>query len=64
MSWVCPGVELVFARRFRFIRVFIKLDLPTLERPTKAISGNADSGYSEGFVALVKNSAAVIFITP
>jgi dihydroneopterin aldolase len=29
-----------------------------------AVDVSADNGYSEGFVALVKNSAAVIFITP
>jgi hypothetical protein len=44
ISWVRPGVELVFTRRFRFKSVLISEDLPTLERPEKAISGKSAVG--------------------
>ena len=62
MSWVRPGVELVFTRRLRLTRVLIRLDLPTFERPAKAISGSSAGGYWEGFVALVTNSADLIIM--
>ena len=45
ISWVLPGVELVFTRRLRLTSVLIREDFPTLERPAKAISGNAAEGY-------------------
>jgi len=60
ISWVRPGVELVFTRRFLFTRVFIREDLPTLERPAKAISGKTAGGYWDGLTALVTNSADLI----
>jgi hypothetical protein len=41
---VRPGVELVFTRRLRFTRVLIREDLPTLDRPEKAISGKIAGG--------------------
>jgi hypothetical protein len=62
ISWVRPGVELVFTRRLRLTRVLIRLDLPTLERPAKAISGYFTGGYWAGLVALVTNSADNIFM--
>src|SRR5258705_7437757 len=37
-SWVRPGVCEVLARPLRLVRALMRLDLPTLERPTKAIS--------------------------
>jgi hypothetical protein len=39
----------------------IKLDLPTLERPRKAISGLESRGQSASLKALLRNSA-LIFI--
>jgi hypothetical protein len=50
-------VQLVRTSFFLFTRTFISDDLPTLERPAKAISGYSDLGYSPGLVALVMNSA-------
>jgi hypothetical protein len=40
----------------------IRLDLPTLERPTKATSGNSAGGYWDGLVALVTNSADLMIM--
>ena len=57
INCVRPGVALVRARRLRFTKVLIREDLPTLERPMKAISGNLLEGYWEGFTALLINSA-------
>src|SRR5712671_6850599 len=37
-SWVRPGVWEVLARLLRLVSALMRLDLPTLERPTKAIS--------------------------
>jgi hypothetical protein len=62
MSWVRPGVRLVFTSRFRFRIVLIKEDFPTLDRPAKAISGNIAGGYCEGLAALVTNSADLMII--
>jgi hypothetical protein len=59
---VRPGVELVFTRRFRFKSVLIREDLPTLERPEKAISGKLAEGYWDALTALLINSADFIFI--
>ena len=44
MSWVRPGVELVFTRRLRFTRVLIREDLPTFDLPVKPISGKIARG--------------------
>jgi hypothetical protein len=41
----------------------IKEDFPTLERPTNANSGHAESGYCLQDTAPVRNSAEIIFIT-
>jgi hypothetical protein len=62
INWVRPGVALVFTRRLRFNRVLIREDLPTLERPVKAISGNTGAGYCSGLTALLTNSADFIII--
>jgi len=62
ISWVRPGVALVFTRRLRFTRVLIREDLPTLERPVKAISGKTASGYWAGVTALLTNSADFMII--
>ena len=43
ISWVHPGFELVLTRFFRFTRVLINEDLPTLDLPAKAISGRSGS---------------------
>src|SRR5262247_2077781 len=37
-SWVRPGVREVRASALRAVSALIRLDLPTLERPAKAIS--------------------------
>ena len=60
--WVRPGVELVFTKFLRPNNIFIREDLPTLERPENAISGLSGGGYWEGFTALVTNSADLTFI--
>ena len=44
IDWVLPGVELVFAMPRRFSSLLIREDLPTLERPAKAISGRSSAG--------------------
>ena len=62
ISWVRPGVELVFTRRLRFKSVLISEDLPTLERPAKAISGKSVEGYWDGLTALLTNSADFMII--
>src|SRR5215468_4428984 len=43
-SWVRPGVCEVRARLLRPVSALIRLDLPTLERPAKAISSPAIGG--------------------
>src|SRR6516164_6634937 len=43
-SWVRPGVREVLARLLRLVSALIRLDLPTLERPTKAISSPLMAG--------------------
>jgi len=37
-------VELVLASFFRFVKTFIREDLPTFDRPAKAISGLSGGG--------------------
>src|SRR5665647_2135978 len=61
ISCVLPGVLLVLASLFRPTSVFIRDDFPTLERPTKAISGKIPGGYWGGQTALFINSALIIF---
>src|SRR5215813_3197914 len=43
-SWVRPGVCDVLARPLRLASALMRLDLPTLERPTKAISSPRMTG--------------------
>ena len=62
ISWVRPGVELVLTRCLRLTRVLISDDLPSLERPVKAISGKAAEGYWDGLTALLTNSADLMII--
>ncbi len=57
ISWVRPGVRDVLTRRLRLTKILINDDFPTLDRPEKAISGNASGGYWDGLVALVMNLA-------
>src|SRR5688572_19748093 len=59
---VRPGVEEVRARPRTESRELIRLDLPTLERPRKAISGLGSRGQSASWKALFRNSALVTFI--
>src|SRR3981189_1261670 len=59
-SWVRPGVLEVRANALRLVSALIRLDLPTLERPAKAIStpsgGGSDS--SEEAADRKRHSAA------
>src|SRR5271163_1334034 len=50
MVWVRPGVLLVFAT-LPATSELMRLDLPTLERPTKAISGALGGGNCPGSAA-------------
>src|SRR6185503_6180722 len=59
---VRPGVEDVRARPRTASRELIKLDLPTFERPKKAISGFASRGQSASLKALLRNSAVTTFM--
>src|ERR1700704_5499583 len=43
-SWVRPGVFEVRASALRMVSALIRLDLPTLERPAKAISTPSGGG--------------------
>src|SRR3978361_1427071 len=43
-SWVRPGVLEVRANALRLVSALIRLDLPTLERPAKAISTPSGGG--------------------
>src|SRR5512137_216489 len=61
-SCVLPGVALVLTRLFRFRNALIREDLPTFERPEKAIWGRSSSGNCFGPAALVTNSAERIFM--
>ena len=54
---VQPGVELVRAKFLRFISLFSKLLLPTLERPANAISICSGGGNSDCALAAAENSA-------
>src|SRR5512139_426358 len=54
---VLPGLALVRATVCP-TSALIRLDLPTLERPTRAISGAPSAGRSRGPAALLMNSVA------
>jgi len=59
---VQPGVLLVLARFFFRAMVLMREDFPTLDLPAKATSGSFPSGYWEGRVADLTNSADTIFM--
>src|SRR6185503_7861228 len=61
-DWVRPGVEEVRARPCTRSRELMRLDLPTFERPRKAISGFESRGQSSSLNALLRNSAVTTFI--
>src|SRR6185437_1035091 len=54
-SWVRPGVREVRARLLRPVRALIRLDLPTFERPAKAISTPRIAGNDAGVPAAATN---------
>src|SRR5678815_5044073 len=56
-DWVRPGVDEVRARPRTWSRELMRLDLRTLERPRKAISGFESRGQSSSLNALLRNSA-------
>ena len=58
MSSVLPGVEDVFARLLWLQSMFIRLDLPTFERPMKAYSFFVSLGHFS-IVGLLSVKAAV-----
>ena len=60
---VLPGSLLVLASFFLLIIVLIKEDLPTLDFPTKTISGNPFVGYCFGETADISNLGSLINIT-
>ena len=62
MSNVLPGVELVFANLRLFVSMFIRLDLPTFERPMNAYSGFVSLGHNDTLGADNENSAFFISI--
>ena len=57
-SRVFPGAALVRATR-RLVSALIRLDLPTLERPTSATSLKPSLGKSAALAALVTNAASI-----
>jgi hypothetical protein len=57
-SRVLPGAALVRATRCR-VSALIRLDLPTLERPTSATSLRPSFGKSAALAALVTNAALI-----
>src|SRR6187402_3334596 len=57
MLWVRPGVLDAKARRFCWVSVLMQVDLPALERPTKANSGTSSGGRNCSWGAVVRNLA-------
>src|SRR5215471_1756446 len=59
-SWVRPGVCEVRASALRLVSALIRLDLPTLERPAKAISTPSIGGsdWNEAAADRKRHSAA------
>src|SRR4051794_8584780 len=57
MAWVRPGVFEAKASRFCCVRVLMQVDLPALERPTKATSGTPTSGRCSSRGAVVRKRA-------
>lgn len=62
MSWVLPGLELVFAKPFTLVSILMREDLPTLLRPINAYSGLLSEGHFLWLVLLTMNSALFISI--
>src|SRR3954462_6178405 len=60
MLCVRPGVFDANASRFCFVSVLMQVDLPALERPTKAISGCSCGGRNSRFGAVVRKRAVCI----
>jgi hypothetical protein len=58
-SRVLPGAALVRATRC-LTSALIRLDLPTLERPTSPISASVSRGKSSGPAALVTKEASIL----
>jgi hypothetical protein len=61
MLRVRPGVELVRAS-LEPTRELMTLDLPTLERPRKAISGKLGTGNCAASVAAAKNRERILMV--
>ncbi len=61
MVTVFPGTELTRAKDFRLNSLFKSEDLPTLERPEKAISGKSDGGSWENVPNAASKSAFFFF---
>src|SRR3990167_6686805 len=57
MLCVRPGVFDAKARRFCCVSVLMQVDLPALERPTKATSGTSSVGRCSSWGAVVRNRA-------
>ena len=57
MCWVLPGFLDAKANCFCCVSVLMQVDLPALERPTKAISGTSSSGRKCSWGAVVRNLA-------
>src|SRR6218665_49136 len=57
MCWVRPGFFDANASCFCWVRVLMQVDLPALERPTKAISGTASGGRWCSCAAVGRNLA-------
>ena len=62
ISRVLPGRDEVFAKFLCRHSMFISEDLPTLDLPMNANSGNFCLGFSDILVLLPENNASVIFI--
>src|SRR6478672_8422180 len=60
MLWVRPGVLEANASRFCCVSVLMQVDLPALERPTKAISGYSCGGRNSSLGAVVRKRAVCI----
>ena len=57
MCWVRPGFLEAKASCFCWVRVLMQVDLPALERPTKAISGTVSGGRNCNWGAVVRKRA-------
>ena len=60
MCCVRPGVFEAKARRFCCVSTLIAVDLPALERPTKAISGSSVAGSWSSRLAVVRKRAVCV----